>query len=106
MSYQKSLETVLGALREPGPFAGFALLDGDKALPQPNAQSPQDQIKFIKLGCHEAENLFLTDEVLALLNTDWSTAQAAIAAKAANFGQKAAILTRPCTHKPRLASNC
>jgi AAA domain, putative AbiEii toxin, Type IV TA system len=92
MSYQKSLETVLGALSEPGSLAGFALLDGDKALPQPSANSPQEQIKFIKLDCHEAENLFLTDEVLALLETNWPAAQAKIFANAANYGQKAAIL--------------
>jgi len=90
--YQKSLETILAALREPGNLAGFALLDGDKELPQANAQSPQNHIQFNRLACHEAENLFLTDEVLALLGTNWQQAGAAIAAKANEYGEKAAAL--------------
>ena len=81
--YQKSLETILGALREPTTPAGFALLDGDKPLPKPNADSPQRHIGFIGLACHEAENLYLTDEVLEALGTDWNKASAAIAAKGA-----------------------
>ena len=91
--YQKSLETILAALREPGNPAGYALLDGDKELPQPSAQSPQNHIKFVRLACHEAENLLLTDEVLELLGTDWAHAAGDIAAKANQFGAKASILS-------------
>lgn len=91
-NYQKSLERILAALREPGEPSGFALLDGDKAIPQANPQSPQDHIQFIGLACHEAENLYLTDEVLALLETDWATASALIVDKANEFGQKAGFL--------------
>lgn len=90
--YQKSLETIIGALREPGRSAGFALLDGDKPLPQPNPDSPQEHIRFIRLACHESENLYLTDEVLKSLNTDWQTASNTIAARAGEFGQKGALL--------------
>src|SRR5262249_3507752 len=71
---------------------GFALLDGDKPLPQANADTPQDHIKFIGLSCHEAENLFLTDEVLALLETNWAAASTLIVTHASAFGQKAAFL--------------
>ncbi len=90
-TYQESLEKIFGALRsdatEP---AGFALLDGDKPLP---AGKPQTHVRFIRLGCHEAENLFLSDEVLALINTDWAKAAAAIAATAQKHGNKAAALS-------------
>lgn len=91
--YQRSLETIFAALRDATEPAGFALLDGDKALPVPNPHSPQNHIKFIRLGCHEVENLFLTDEVLALLGTDWQQAAAAIEARASEFGSKAPILS-------------
>ncbi len=90
--YQRSLETIFAALRDPGSPSGFALLDGDKPLPQPNPQAPQNHVKFIRLACHEAENLFLTDEVLSLLNTNWTDAAAAIEASADKFGQKALLL--------------
>lgn len=90
--YQRSLETILGALREPANPAGYALLDGDKGLPQATAQHPQNHIKFIKLNCHEAENLYLCDEVLALLGTNWEGAAAAILARAGEFGAKGAQL--------------
>jgi energy-coupling factor transporter ATP-binding protein EcfA2 len=90
--YQKSLETILAAVRESTSPAGFALLDGDKPLPMPNPQSPQDHIKFIKLVCHEAENLFLTDQVLVLPGTDWNDASAKIAGRADDFGQKSGML--------------
>ncbi len=90
--YQKSLETILSALREPGTPAGYALLDGDKALPQANADAPQEHIKFIGLSCHESENLYLTDEVLQALGTDWAKASAEIAAKADQYGEKGAAL--------------
>lgn len=90
--YQKSLEKILRALREPQGLAGYALLDGDKELPLPNPDVPQNHIKFIKLACHEAENLFLTDEVLASLNLNWAQASAAIVGKSNQFGNKAAQL--------------
>ena len=88
--YQISLERVLGALHDPaaGP-AGFALLDGDKPMPQPSPTQPQDQIRFMRLECREAENLYLTDEVLALLGTNWPAAAAKIAAESHLYGQKA-----------------
>ncbi|WP_244500947.1 ATP-dependent nuclease [Methyloceanibacter marginalis] len=90
--YQKSLETILAALREPGSPAGYALLDGDKPIPEANPDSPQEHIRFVRLSCHESENLYLTDEVLAALGTDWAVASAEIAAKANDYGEKGAAL--------------
>jgi hypothetical protein len=77
--YQSKLEQVFEALSEPheSPI-GFALLDGDKELPLPSPQNRQAHVKFIRLECRESENLYLTDEVLAMLQHTWATATAAI----------------------------
>ncbi|GIL01595.1 MAG: hypothetical protein BroJett030_14940 [Alphaproteobacteria bacterium] len=91
--YQKSLETILAALREPKVPAGFALLDGDKQLPQANPDCPQNHIRYLQLECHESENLYLTDETLSLMGLDWAHASAKIVEKAGDFGQKSALLT-------------
>ena len=75
--YQKSLERVFSALRdEEETRSGFALIDGDKGKPNPDANNPQNHIRYIQLGCHESENLYLTDEVLALFGLTWQQAQA------------------------------
>jgi hypothetical protein len=93
--HQKTLERVFAALREkPEVPAGFALLDGDKGKPQPSDKAPQDHIRFIQLQCHEAENLYLTDEVLATLGLDWVQAAARIVAAAPNHGAKQALLAQ------------
>jgi len=90
LNHQRALEKVLHALREPGEIkSGYALIDGDKGKPQENAETPQQHIGFIQLNCHESENLFLTDEVLATLDgATWEQAQENIDAEAANFGAK------------------
>ncbi|MCP4409273.1 MAG: AAA family ATPase [Gammaproteobacteria bacterium] len=91
--YQKSLEQMLNALREEGAdLSGYALLDGDKGKPEPTEQAPQNHIKYIKLSCHEAENLYLTDEVLASMGIDWETAQTRIVDNADRYGNKAESL--------------
>lgn len=90
--YQRTLERIFAALSDRKAIRGIALLDGDKPLPTSNATAPQDYIRFARLACHETENLYLSDEVLAELGHTWSTAQAKISAEATNFGQKAAAL--------------
>ena len=92
-AYQAALEKIFAALRDNAAApAGYALLDGDKGLPLPTPTNPQTHVRFIKLGCHEAENLYLTDEVLQQIGTTWQQAAAAIVAGAAQHGQKAAAL--------------
>ena len=87
--YQKTLERVLGSLREPTTDpAGFALIDADKGKPVPNQESPQQHVRFLQLSCYESENLYLSDEVLALMGTTWTDAQVKIAAEAGKYGQK------------------
>lgn len=91
--YQRALESIFKCLREAdqGP-CGYALLDGDKPKPHPSPQNTQDHIRFIKLNCHEAENLFLTDQVLNDLSRTWADAAELISARANEFGEKAEIL--------------
>jgi hypothetical protein len=90
--YQKTLEKMLGALSENMELRGIALLDGDKAAPQPNADNPQTYVRFERLACHETENLYLTDEVLNVLGFTWETARARIIQNADSYGQKADAL--------------
>ena len=87
--YQKTLERLFSSIREATvkPL-GYALLDGDKALPEPNEQNSQQHIKFVRLDCHESENLYLTNEVLASLGLTWETAIQKIKSRSPEYGQK------------------
>jgi hypothetical protein len=77
--YQAKLEQVFDALSEPHDVPiGFALLDGDKEVPQAHPSNLQRHVRFIKLECHESENLYLTDEVLRSLGHSWGSACEAI----------------------------
>ncbi len=92
-TYQKTLEGILGSIRDTSiEPVGYALLDGDKGLPMVNENNTQKHIRFLKLNCHEAENLFLTDEVLAQLNLNWTDAVAKIVSGSSGCGNKAEIL--------------
>jgi predicted ATPase len=88
-NYQRALEQVFSALREPGEKkAGYALLDGDKGKPT-DASSPQVHVAYIQLHCHESENLYLADEVLSSLGLSWDEAKEKILLEADRFGPKA-----------------
>ena len=92
--YQKTLEQIFCSLREiDDEPCGYALLDGDKNLPVPNSDNPQKNIRFIKLACHESENLYLSDEFLSDMETNWNTAKTAIVEKSEGYGEKAEALT-------------
>jgi predicted ATPase len=91
--YQRNLERLFQALREnTHTVAGYALIDADKPKPRSDAATPQQHIRYIQLACHESENLYLTDEVLGLLGTNWNDAAANIVAAADGFGNKADLL--------------
>ncbi len=90
--YQKTLERMFAALSENTQLRGIALLDGDKPLPTPQPNAPQQYVRFARLNCHETENLYLSDEVLAELGHTWDSCQAAVLAQADNFGNKAPAL--------------
>lgn len=92
--YQKTLEQIFSSLRENDEVpCGYALLDGDKNLPAPNDHNPQKHIRYVGLMCHESENLYLSDEVLADIGTDWNAAQALIVEKSGEYGEKSAALS-------------
>jgi ABC-type branched-subunit amino acid transport system ATPase component len=93
IAYQGSLEKLLTSIcSTPQRPLGYGLLDGDKTAPQPSAANPQAYIGFLVLACHECENLFVTDEVLAALGTNWTTALTTIQTEASKYGNKAAFL--------------
>ncbi len=87
--YQRNLERIFSCLSDkPKQPIGIALLDGDASLPTANPDCPQDFVKFIQLGCRETENLYIADEVLALLGHDWSSATAKISEEAVRYPSK------------------
>ena len=74
MRYQRTLERMFAALSENAQLRGIALLDGDKPLPTPHPDSRQDYVRFARLACHETENLYLSDELLADIGHNWQSA--------------------------------
>ena len=46
----------------------------------------------MNLSCHESENMYLTDEVLADIGIDWETAKQKIKDKTSSFGDKQEFL--------------
>ena len=102
--YQKTLEVILGSLCElPQAPLGHALLDGDKSLPAPNGENAQRYVRFARLGCREAENLYVTAEVLSEFGHTWESACVAIKARAQYFGQKEILLNALCSAERRQA---
>lgn len=101
--YQKALESIFASLRDTNEHpCGYALLDGDKTLPTPNPQNPQQHVRFVQLACLEAENLYLADEVLAVMDTDWTSASNLIVKRAVEFGEKADFLAQAKTWDRKL----
>ncbi|HEY4100345.1 MAG TPA: AAA family ATPase [Gemmatimonadales bacterium] len=92
--YQVSLERVFASLRDDAAMpAGFALLDGDQPLPV--GDNPQQRhVRFLRTECREAENLYLTTDVLASLEPGltWDAGCSRIEAAANQFGDKASRL--------------
>jgi energy-coupling factor transporter ATP-binding protein EcfA2 len=86
--YQRSIERMFTALSENAELRGIALLDGDKSLPTPQPGNLQRYVRFARLECHETENLYLTDEVLAELGLTWPLAVEKLLASADQFGSK------------------
>ncbi len=90
--YQKILEKLFNSLLDQSiKPSGFALIDNDKVLPAPDTTS-QNHINFIKLNCHESENLYLSDEVLSEIGITWDYAKELIKSKANNHGNKEKFL--------------
>jgi predicted ATPase len=98
IQYQITLEKLFASLRNGESPIGYALIDGDKSLP---TNLSQNHIKFLQLQCHEAENLYLTDEVLKKLDYTWEGACAQIIKKASKFSKKATALKNCENWDPR-----
>lgn len=101
--YRKTLENMFSALSENIALRGIALIDGDKALPQATPNQPQNYVPFVQLQCHESENLYLTDEVLADMGLTWESAIKKISENSARFGNKAELLNSISTKDRKLA---
>lgn len=87
INYQQRIESVLASMTSSNETIGYALRDGDKNLPQPTPARPQDKIRFIGLACLEAENLYLTNEVLSDMGIDWAVAREKLS-QVSGYGSK------------------
>lgn len=87
--YRRTLENIFTSLlpRQTAPSA-YALRDGDR----PVTTDTFTYVKCLNLACHESENLYLTDEVLASLGVTWETAKAKIKEHSSEYGSKSTIL--------------
>lgn len=84
--YQKLLEKIFQSLLgDSDKPSGYVLKDGDKTCPP---ASDYKHVLCLKLNCHESENLYLTDEVLSSIDTDWDRAKEKIKSSASNYGDK------------------
>jgi len=90
-AYRKTLERIFDALSENVQLRGYALVDGDK---YPDGKPEAKYVPIIRLGCHEIENLYLTDEVLQALGHSWDSACTLVEQKAGSYGEKAEALTK------------
>jgi hypothetical protein len=88
--YRKTLEKMFDALSENVALRGYAIVDGDK---YPHSLPEAKYVPFIRLKCHEIENLYLTDEVLQVLGLTWAEACSKVAAAASNYGEKSGALS-------------
>lgn len=92
--YQKTLEKIFASLLDSKDKpSGFALLDGD----QPVSNSTEKKhVKSINLACHELENLYLSDEVLSDIGTNWDEVCENVIANSAKYGNKNPFLKTIC----------
>lgn len=87
--YQRTLERMFAAISDAKKILGYALLDSDQPMPQASPENQQEFVRFTQIACHETENLYLSDEVLQSMGTNWERASAAIMEKARDYGEKA-----------------
>lgn len=88
--YRRTLENIFKSLlpSQTTPSA-YALKDGDKKTTKSNFE----HVKCLNLACHESENLYLTDEVLAQLGTTWEAAKVKIKKESNKYGRKSKKLS-------------
>lgn len=88
--YRRTLENIFKSLlpSQTTPSA-YALKDGDKKT----TNSYYEHVKCLNLSCHESENLYLTDEMLAQLGITWEAAKIKIKNESSNYGRKSKKLS-------------
>ena len=87
--YRSTLERVFASLLPDSTSAsGYVLKDGDKTCDNEHFK----HVKCLKLACRESENLYLTDEVLSVIGTNWDEVKQKVKSKSSDYGQKAAKL--------------
>lgn len=92
--YQRRLEKLFASLCDGTPqVRGYVLRDGDVSIPTSNGSPQQEFVRYIQLACHESENLYLTDEVLKDMGVTWGEVVVKVKAQAAQFGNKAKVLS-------------
>lgn len=99
MQYAKSLEKIFASLLEETrdtPAPAYVLRDRDEREELTHDQSDK-HVKLLQLACREAENLYLTDEVLGEIGINWDAAKEKIIASAGNFGQKQSRIKQVAT---------
>lgn len=87
-NYRKTLEKLFRALLDnPSGPSGFVLKDRDETGPITHDQTAL-HVRTLKLKCREGENMYLTDEVLSSMETNWENVQTEINRLASSFGAK------------------
>ncbi len=71
--YEKTVSEIITSIYDAGSVMGYSLRDRDDAPDEKNLDDfgKHDKITRFMLGCRCAENLFLTDQVLIRLGTEW-----------------------------------
>jgi hypothetical protein len=88
--YRRKLETVFAATIETAQVVAHSIQDLDDRIEQPAVHG--SFVSSLWLNCREAENLYLTAEVLNAFETSTDGARARILENAARFGEKEARL--------------
>ena len=90
LKYANALEVLFAALleRHDSPSA-YVLTDRDDGRGDPQSK---EHVKRVRLACREVENLFLADETLQRIGTNWEDAKASIVKLSSRCGAKAGPL--------------
>jgi len=88
-NYKRKLEQIFQAMLENPPSSpiGYVIRDRDETVPNDGA-SNDCYIKVLRLNCREVENLYLSDEVLVNIGTDWEKVKKKLQQEAKNYGTK------------------
>jgi len=88
-NYKRKLEQIFQAMLENPPSSpiGYVIRDRDEIVPNGDANN-DCYIKILRLNCREVENLYLSDEILVNIGTDWEKVKKKLQQEAKNYGTK------------------